>query len=324
MLKIIDLNTDKISFIIEKLHNQSVRNIITNKVGNIEQIDFTIDEAGAEAFKLWVVNLPILATLEPKSEPKLLLPHIEWAAKAKWVYSQYLEAMFCPDGGELPLWVNNIYKLGRYAVAAKAMLQLAVKEPSLFTPLHIAAIDAPKQEAFSLGPESAPLLTVIRRLTGGGHDHYISQLGQLWLVEDPETRFRKACRLTLTVHAEMQLLAFYDHHPELTPRLLFMGVSKKTCFLCNKFLARHPLAMSVSSCHQKLYPSWTPAPCTNPSIYNRHSKLIRELSQYLEETTARDLNTRLGILRPRVLDSTAGPSLPGPESLDLGQWDAAT
>jgi hypothetical protein len=75
--------------------------------------------------------------------------------------------------------------------------------------------------------------------------------------------------------------------------------------------------MSVSSCHQKLYPSWTPAPCTDASVYNKHKVLIRDLSKQLEETTARDLNMRLDIRRPSVLDSSAGPSLPGPGSLDM-------
>ena len=119
---------------------------------------------------------------------------------------------------------------------------------------------------------------------------------------------RKACRLVLTVHAEMQLLAFYDHQPDLTPRLLFMGMSKKACFLCHEFLSRHLLTIGVSASHQKLYPTWMPAPCSS-SVRKKHKVLLWDLCRHLEQTILRDLETRLGTRRPMHMDSTAGPSL---------------
>lgn len=279
--------------------------------------DLSINAAGAGEFVHWIENLPLLAASNLDINPESLMFHLTWASEAKWVYSRHLEEVFCNEGDDLPPWITIIYKLGKFAVAAKNMLQMAIKQPEVFSSIHIEVIEAPQQQPFSLKDEQLPLLGVVRRLTGGAHDDHIARLGQFWLTIDPETRFRRACRLNLTVHAEMQLLAFYDHNPQLTPSLLFIGTSKKSCFLCHQFLSRHPLAMSVSSCHQKLYPSWTPAPCSNASVYSRHKILIRDLSRQLEETTARDLGRRLDIRRPAVLDSSAGPSLPGPGSLDI-------
>ncbi|KAL6408495.1 hypothetical protein AUP68_08352 [Ilyonectria robusta] len=315
--KIIILNRDKIQCLLERLQTPEIRDTIREKITETKLRDLSINAAGAGEFVHWIENLPLLAASNLDINPESLIFHLTWASEAKWVYSRHLEEVFCNEGDDLPPWITIIYKLGKFAVAAKNMLQMAIKQPEVFSSIHIEVIEAPQQQPFSLKDEQLPLLGVVRRLTGGAHDDHIARLGQFWLTADPETRFRRACRLILTVHAEMQLLAFYDHNPQLTPSLLFIGTSKKSCFLCHQFLSRHPLAMSVSSCHQKLYPSWTPAPCSNASVYSRHKMLIRDLSRQLEETTARDLAMRLDIRRPAVLDSSAGPSLPGPGSLDM-------
>jgi hypothetical protein len=324
LLKIIDLDMDKIQFLLDAVRADKVRNIIDDKTRQLERVDDTLARELGETFRTWISNLPVIAHLPAATEAQALVPHIWWAAHAKWTYSQHLEAIFCPGGEEVPKWMHKIYKLGRFAVAAKVLLQFASNRPELFESISVEALEPPSINKFTLDMEQFPLKTVIERLTGGGHEEYINQLGRFWLSEDPETKFRKACRLALTVHAEMQLLAFYDHRPELSSGLSFMGTSKKACFFCNRFLQRHPLAITVSACHQKLYPSWTMAPCTDSKVYNRYTKLIGEMSKYLEETIALDLSTRLGLKRPPVLDSTSGhPSLPGPGSLDLSRMGDA-
>jgi hypothetical protein len=323
LLKIIDLDKDKIQYLLELVRTEKVRNIIDDQMRHLDHVDEALARELGETFRAWISNLPVIARLPAAAEAEALVPHIRWAAHAKWTYSQHLEAIFCPGEEEVPKWMHKIYKLGRYAVAAKVLLQFARNRPELFTSISIQALEAPQINRFALDWEKSPLKTVIERLTGGGHEEYINQLGKFWLSEAPETKFRKACKLDLTVHAEMQLIAFYDHHPELSLGLPFMGTSKKACFFCNWFLGRHPLGMRISACHQKLYPSWTMAPCTDSRVYNSYTKLIGLLSKYLEETIARDLGTRLGLKRPRVLDSTSGhPSLPGPGSLDLSVRDA--
>jgi len=245
-------------------------------------------------FEHWIGNLPVFTSLSPDAEPAALIPHIKWASRARWVYSEHIEALLCSSAENLPYWVHFVYKIGRYFAAAKAMLKLAATQPALFTSIHIEVVDAPEQQNFSLKEDRAALKTVLQRLTKADHQRILSQLGQIWLTEDPELRFRLACRLKLTVHAEMQLLSFYDHHTELTPRPLFMETSKKACFLCHIFMSRHPLRMSVAASHQKLYPTWMPAPCSISSVRKEHKVLLWELCRHLEQTTARDLETRLG------------------------------
>ncbi|KAI6777647.1 uncharacterized protein J7T54_004889 [Emericellopsis cladophorae] len=316
--QIIDLTLDKIISLLDRLNKPEVSAVIHDKASriNVERVIRTEDDIEGSSFRRWVDNFSTVASLGSNATADKLKLHIKWASQAKWAFSEQIETLFCPGGQDLPSWINNIYKLGRYWVAAKVMVKLAVKQPSLFTSMHVSIIETPPSQSFTPGGNKKALSDVLQRLTEQDDTQdLIAQLGKVWLTDDPESRFRKACHLTLTVHAEMQLLSFYDDHPELTPRFLFMGTSKKACFLCHQLMSRHPLDIGVSACHQKLYPSWQPAECTQSKARKSHKVLLWELSRYLEQIVARDLRTRLGVQRPRTLDSTAGPSFPTTSSL---------
>lgn len=309
LCKVICLAKDKIGCLLESLDRLEIHASIQRAADEISKEDSFCDDSEGLNFKQWIQKLPLLVSHNSQSDSAELVSHIVWASQARWVYSEQLERFFGSEDGKLPSWLKNIYKLGRYYAATKAMLKLAVKLPHIFTGIHIVPVQAPEAQSFSLREQKTPLLTVLKKITNGQHDYLMKKLGQTWLTDDPETRLRRACRMTLTVHAEMQLLSFYDHNSHLTPRLLFMGTSKKACFLCYEFMARHPLTIGVSASHQKLYPTWMPAPCSS-AVRKKHKSLLWEFSRHLEETTARDLETRLGIpRRPSTMDSTAGPSL---------------
>lgn len=94
-------------------------------------------------------------------------------------------------------------------------------------------------------------------------------------------------------------------------------ISKKACFLCYEFMSRYPLTIGVSPSHQKLCPTWMPAPCSS-TVRKKHKVLLWDLSWHLEQTAIRDLETRLGIRRPMHMDSTAGPSLTTTGTISLG------
>lgn len=318
--KIIILTQDKIWYLLEKLRRVEVKATIDRAVNEVNETESLSDDPKELNFRHWICNLPHLASLNSGSDPGQLIPHVKWASEARWVYSDQLETLLMSADEELPSWLKHIYKLGRYYAATKAMLKLAKKQPAVFTGIHVETVQAPERVKFSLGRQEAPLRAVLERITTSDPQTLMENLGQTWLTEDPELRLREACRMTLTVHAEMQLLSFYDHNPELTPRLLFMGTSKKTCYLCHEFISRHPLSMGVSASHQKLYPTWMPAPCSS-TVRKKHKALLWEFSRHLEQTTARDLDTRLGKKRPFTMDSTAGPSLTSTSTTSTRSWD---
>lgn len=308
LLKVITMAHDKIWSVLEKLSNPEIHTCVQQMISSIEGDDTFLEDMEKFTFRRWISKLPSLVSLKPSTTPTQLMPYLKWASEARWIYAERIEELFDQEDKEPPLWIKHIYKLARYFSATKAMVKLATKMPGLFASIYVEALQAPKTERFSLERDNTALRKTLERLTKAAPEPLVEKLGQLWLTDDPDARFWKACRLELTVHAEMQLLAFYDHNPDLTPRLLFMGTSKKACYLCHEFLSRHPLTIGVSACHQKLYPTWMPAPCSS-TVRKKHKSILWELSRHLEEATIRDLETRLGVRRPMHMDSTAGPSL---------------
>ncbi|KAK2022205.1 hypothetical protein LX32DRAFT_205538 [Colletotrichum zoysiae] len=320
--KIVILTEGKIRYIIRKICNQEACTSIGEAIAKME--NSSAEGVDAMSFLHWVRDLPTLASLPDNADLRQLAYYVKWASRSKWIYAEQLEEVFEKQDGSLPLWLKYVYKLGRYYTAAKAMLKLAVRQPNIFPGIHIIAVNAPDQEHFSLGNQPCPLLTllkntILKNIANADPEELREKLGQTWLTDDPETKFRRACHGTLTVHAEMQLLNFYDQNPDLTPRLLFMGASKKACYLCNEFISRHPLSIGVSASHQKIYPSWMPAPCRS-AVRQRQKVLLWTISQHLEQTIVRDLQTRLGMHRPSNMDSTAGPSLTTTATFSTELW----
>ena len=58
------------------------------------------------------------------------------------------------------------------------------------------------------------------------------------------------------VHAEIQLLIFYDSNPDVSiPKPRVLGVSKAACYLCNLFTKKHA-GFFLSQTHGQLYDQW--------------------------------------------------------------------
>lgn len=194
-----------------------------------------------QQFSSWISRFKATAAaISADASPLQLLFHVMWAEKARWEYSKYLEVAFSSQGSQPPRFINSIYKLGRYAVASRALCQLASEFPALFCPMRIETVRPFPKVHFSLPNTDRPLSRVLRRVVGGREQEFATRMASVWNVGDPEARFRKACKLHLGVHAEMQLVNFYDQHPNVTPLFRFIGLSKKSCFLCQRFVLNHP------------------------------------------------------------------------------------
>ena len=84
------------------------------------------------------------------------------------------------------------------------------------------------------------------------------------------------------VHAEIQLLFFYELHPNL-PRPRFICSSKKACYLCNLFLHIHGGFLSPRT-HGKLYdtwilPDWIAIPADR---YPNFAKITKDFKETME------------------------------------------
>jgi len=250
---------------------------------------------------------------------------IDWASQARWRYSEQLQSLLGLDRTQKPPWLDRLHKIARYHSAIKYMVRLAAKQPEVFACIHIREVEAPSSRSFSLPNEKAPVLAAVKNLVKEDSGTTMQQLEKHLSTQDVEAKLRKACRLELTLHAEMQIIVFYEGNPSLVPRMPFIGTSKKACFLCHEYLLRHPLGLQVSACHQKIYPSWMPPPYY-PIPGRFKSTPFVKLSRHIEQLTKRELKTALTApRRPKNLDSTAGPSLTitATTSIGLGSRQAA-
>lgn len=278
----------------------------------LSRASLDITPSDHQKFLEWLGHISAVNDLPPYPEPEALVDHIRRAQKAKRYYVEFLKAAFSTEAQPLPRWVRTIFKLGRYGVASRALVQLACECPYLVNPMIVEPVIAPPKNRFTLPEEDMPLKCVLRRVIGGRVEEFIPRLAQIWDTADAETHFRRACSLNLVAHAEMQVVNFYDHNQEWTPKFRFIGVSKKSCYLCHLFLITHPGGFCVSSCHQKLYPSWIPPPATESKVYRQCKTITTDLAKVMEATAKQDLDSRLGTTRrPVPADSTAGVSLSG-------------
>ncbi|KAL0766420.1 hypothetical protein CaCOL14_010865 [Colletotrichum acutatum] len=309
LLKMISLDKAKIWHYLMELRKH--RSDILRAEQFLPQLSSIFEVNEHERFTSWMGNLISITTLATAAPPSDILHYILWAEKAKWELSTYIEALFSAQGTGLPSWIYSVYKLGRYGVASIALCRLPTEFRALFCPMRIETIKPIPRLEFLITEEERPLRDTLRRVAGGQEQEFARRLATVWGVTDPEPRFRKACRLDLAVHAEMQLIGFYDQNPELMPSFRFMGVSKKSCFLCQKFLEDHPASFSVSSCHQKLYLAWRSPPTSDKRVYKTYKTITTNLCVQMEATAKRELQSRIGSARVSQLDSTAGVSLTG-------------
>ena len=272
-----------------------------------------------QQFLDWFKVLFSIKDLPNTPTPTVLRDYILWAQKARRSYDKLLSLAFANGNGSLPRWVKIIYKLGRYGIAARAFVQTSIEIPALFNPMVVESVSAPQTVQYAFRDEEKPLDCTLRRVQEVKVEDAITRLSSIWETADPETTFRKACPEELITHAELQLVSFYDHNPNRRPQLKFVGVSKKSCYLCWRFLQTHPSGFYVSSCHQKLYKSWIPAPSTDPKVYKKYKNITRDMSEKMEEIAREELSHRLGLKRLMPADSTAGVSLSG--LTELGNFE---
>jgi hypothetical protein len=71
------------------------------------------------------------------------------------------------------------------------------------------------------------LSLVLRRLDGLKEEEYPHHLSYIWRGKgDPHEYFLQLCPTRLTVHAELQLVRFYDENPQRIPPFRFIVVNQ--------------------------------------------------------------------------------------------------
>jgi hypothetical protein len=259
----------------------------------------------------WLASCPFKAERAQAWDPGTIATLINWAAQARWDYHRDLRVLFGLVDTEMPPWLDSLHKIARYKAAIKSVVKLAAKQPEVLAGIRIQEVKAPSSLKFFVSKEKAHLLTTVESLVDKGAAGMTMELLKKHLgTEDVEGELRKACHRELTLHAEMQLVVFYEENPSLVPQMKFMGTSKKACFDCHEYLLHHPLRLQVEACHQKIYSTWMPPPYYTEVPGGYKNTPFRRLSRKIEALLKQKLKVALTApRRPKTQDSTAGPSL---------------
>ncbi|KAF5588724.1 uncharacterized protein FSUBG_11383 [Fusarium subglutinans] len=301
-----ELDKGRILSIAERIEKRGIRQFLQKA-----QFGVYGSQLQSEKLRIWLESCPFTASASRIQNwtCETIIKLINWASEARWQYAEQLRTLLKLDESQSQSWLDNLHKVARYHSAIKSMVKFAMKEPGIFANIAIRPINAPRQRRFKLPKDEPPLLAIVRTLIGKDTNSTMEKLEKHLGTHDVEARLRRACPPMLTLHAEMQIVVFYESNPGVAPHLRLIGTSKKACFLCDKYLRHHPLRLQASACHQKIYPSWMPPPYYN--VPGNSAKLaFINLSRDIANLAGQDLKTALTAPpRPPNYDSTAGPSL---------------
>lgn len=99
------------------------------------------------------------------------------------------------------------------------------------------------------------------------------------------------------VHAEILLLIFYEEHPQIVLATRYIGISKRSCYLCANFIRLHNF-FTVEGQHQQLYCLWTLPEEIIFESEGRAAKFTRSLSDLQILLTQRMIEATMPQHRP--------------------------
>ncbi|CZR61330.1 uncharacterized protein PAC_11226 [Phialocephala subalpina] len=92
-----------------------------------------------------------------------------------------------------------------------------------------------------------------------------TMIGQRWSMNRIEHEFSKRQKQKFNVHAEVQMLLFFNMNEHLSRDVIllpYFGCSKLSCFMCAHLLRSHG-TFSTRGCHGRLFKPWTVPDTTN-------------------------------------------------------------
>lgn len=186
-----------------------------------------------------------------------------------------------------------ISKLNRYHCIACDLIDAArSSEYTLFRRISVQAIEKPHLDMTFFADHSAGFDQTLQRVTRSSHLYRHTDYNP-GSVSAAQTKFQSRltdCATPWKVHAEIQLLLFYERMPPMVrPRII--GSSKSACYLCDLFIQQHG-QFQVPRTHGRLYDRWiVPERSINDPSANRYLRsVVDRLNATLEAKVIHILN----------------------------------
>ncbi|KAG7005807.1 hypothetical protein G7Y79_00017g041890 [Physcia stellaris] len=195
---------------------------------------------------------------------------------------------------------KNVALLGRYRAAYETFRKAAMHF-SAFRNLEIQSIDLINLENI---PLDLPFLTgTLRKLRLEGLSFGSKHTAQSLLRD---------CQAHRSYHAEVQLLVDLEKRTQSEPSVdvfPYLGISKKSCFLCGELLSSFPYYRTRGS-HGKVYSLWDIPEISGLNthfLFQLEAALIKTRNQ-LEVSVEKAFHDKKKVKLPLVPESTAGIS----------------
>lgn len=209
-----------------------------------------------EKLHVLFARLESLTTLEAKSDPGLkilaLMVMTCQHVHARRVLDQVLARSTLLESSPRRKIAMTISKLNRYFSVSRFLLQ-AARRYSVFSSIRISVVSfrAPKLPPMELDPNT---VSVIDNLLEGPKRRTVTSRLHIESSTGIQDYIRQGATLPVPVHAEIQLLFYYENSSSIVPPRIICS-SKQACFLCNLFFKIHSRFIIPSS-HGRLYEKW--------------------------------------------------------------------
>ena len=154
----------------------------------------------------------------------------------------------------LPVAIN---KIGRYYNITCDLIDASrSRHCILFSRISIHAIDKPHVDTSFIANHSAGFEETFRRVTCSSQQFCHSNFdpNSVSAAKAEFQRLLAGSGAEWKVHAEIQIILFYEQNPSLRPPRI-IGSSKSACYLCNLFVHHHE-SFQVARSHGRLYDRW--------------------------------------------------------------------
>lgn len=163
-------------------------------------------------------------------------------------------------------------KIGRYFRVACELINAARSpEYNLFRSISIQSIEKPHIDISFIADHPVGFDKAAQRVARSSHQHFLNAYGS-GSISAARTKFESRmsnCPIPWKVHAEIQLLLFYEQQPHV-PRPRIISSSKSACYLCDLFIHLHG-EFCIPRTHGRLYDRWIlPEEPLNDSAANRN------------------------------------------------------
>lgn len=237
----------------------------------------THEEYKQLATNRWRMMVDLVEQVKDDSSPEAVeaLARLAYEVRRSDTFRSLLEILFQQQRYDVSRILDKIGKISKFFRSAVTLTRVAATTPHGFfkvetTPSISREIDALRDLTVADMVRRAPAL-----------------LGQLASHAAEVQRLIRRWRKYI-VHAEMLLLIFYEEHPQISLATNYIGISKRSCYLCANFIRMHGV-FAVEGQHQQLYCLWTlptRIALRSPMQKTRFSRALTDLQRLLRTKVA--------------------------------------